>query len=508
MMPRFQEWSTSGGQKVTQQAQGPAQVVPQSGYTGAIMNATKFAQAINDHIQIADQQAAKDYSLQVQSQLAVNWAKKKVELQQNSATAQDYLKGVAQFFQDQQENVNTAAPNTTASNAAGKVFESMRANALVSSVDYASQLTANNAAQANKDALDAAKISVFTDPNQYDAQAKNIETQINNSPIPEANKETIIKSQLEDLRRSQVYGMIQQDPYKAVAFMSKGDVGLSAEDHETMYRMAVSAKGAADRAQIAEDAKVQKQTAELQKQVQQNVAKQGDELYSSGQLTTAWIKSQKQNMSEDDYRYFLGKASGTGGLTRDNIDTFTNLDTKARAGMDISDEARKALTSGQITEKTYTSLMDRAESHNQLPTPYKQGEKYVSDVMQVNPLNPAAGATQRRADALNEYEDYYKKNPNATGTELMAKAQEITKRYYITNLNDEQNRKIAGPQPLYLVGSRSEPDLIATKKATLAAYQQGLITQQQFNREAALIARWYNIEKQAQQVNQTNTGNR
>jgi hypothetical protein len=506
-MPRFQEWSTSGGQKVTKQAVGPAQVVAQQGYAGAVMNATKFAQAINDHIQIADQQAAKDYALQAQSQLSVNWAKKKVELQQNSATASDYLKGVAQFFQDQEENVNTAAPNQTAANAAGKVFESMRANALASSVDYASQITANNAAQANKDALDAAKISVFTDPTTYDEQAKNIETQIKNSPIPEASKDNVIKGQLEDLRRSQVYGMIQSDPYKAVAFMSKGDVGLSAEDHETMYRMAVSAKSAADKAQLANDAKVQQQTAQLEKKVQTNVAKQGDELLADNNLTVDWVKSQKDNMSEDDYRYFLGKASGTSASAKDDINTFTDLDTKARAGDDIADEARKALTSHMITEKTYTSLMDRAESHNQLPTPFKQGEQYVADVMQVNPLNPSVGATQRRADALNEYDDYYKKNPNATSTELMNKAHEISRRYQIINLNDEQKRLVAGPQPLYLVGSRNDPDLIATKNATLSAYQQGLITKQTFNREAALIARWYNIEQQANQVKQTNTGN-
>lgn len=495
-MGKFQQWSDTGGQKVLYQAPSvaPHQTIKQP---TAMIDATKFVQSIANQIKVTQTQEAKDYANKAQAQLSMDWAQTQSSLKTAAKTGTEYLQGVSNFFTAKRQELLDNAPNSKAADQVNRMFESVQASALVQATDHAANITATQAVQSESDALNTSKVAVFLNPDAYEDQSKNIINQINKSTgIPEDVKENMIKQQLESLRTSQVAGLIKTDPYKAVNVLST-NIGLSANDHRALFSQAVSAKAAAERTTLAQQKKADAMATKLEKKIQGKTAKEGDDLLREGKLTADWLKDNAQNLDKADHRYFSSKLGGAFGPEHSDINVYVNLDGLARSGQPVANKARAALLNGDLTESDYDKIMTRAQSQTNLPSAYKEGESYLSNVFQVNPLNPAAGAPQRRAQALYEYDQWYRNNPNSDASQSMAKAQEIENRYRTANLTKKSETILYGPAPIYLSGTRTDPNIPATAAATSAAYKAGKIGKEEYQREVSLIMEWKKINDEA-----------
>lgn len=496
-MPQFQIQGTT---RSTQQApsSGRQQIIS-NGTSTALMGVADFTNKMAERHEELQKKEASQFALNTQSNLQVEWAKERVRLKQESKTGSDYISGVTKFFESKRSSLTDSAPNKQAAALVGDVFSKMQTNAFTTSVDDAAGITAQNAVDSNEKALNVAKTSVYLDPSSYEEQAANIATQIDGSQIPEASKDKVLNDQLQDLRRSQVVGLISSDPYQAASMLQE-NIGLDSEDHQALYKQAVVAKEQQEKTSLAMQARADKQAKELQEKIQSNTAKDGDELVTSKSLTPDWLNQNRDNLSESDFRYFNRQIAGQDeGPKTSDPNTFVDLDTRARNGENIQSDARSAFINGQITKSDYTSIINRADQESDLPSSYKQGERYLSNAFKPSELNPTVGSQIRYANVMDEFNKWYEANPSATPDMAVEFARKTQKRYQLVDIDKKTQELLYGPAPLYLSGSRQKPDIGKTAIATKRAYDNGEMSQQEYQREKVLINKWNALQNETKQ---------
>jgi hypothetical protein len=224
-----------------------------------------------------------------------------------------------------------------------------------------------------------------------------------------------------------------------------------------------------------------------QKRAAEDVIKEGDRLFATGRLSAGWIESQRSVLPHEEYRYFLRKLTGDGdeeNAPRDIL-LYSVLREQAGQGQDVRREAREALLRGQIRSTDFDRILGEVEGAR--PGWYKRGTQYISTSAAVSDLNPDPAAAQRKADMLDDWDNWVRENPKASESDAQAVYRRIVDEYAIINMNDLVITKRA---PRFLSGTRNAPDLEATEEQTVKAFEEGKIDRVEFERQAMLIAEW------------------
>jgi hypothetical protein len=224
-----------------------------------------------------------------------------------------------------------------------------------------------------------------------------------------------------------------------------------------------------------------------QKRAAEDVIKEGDRLFATGRLSAGWIESQRSVLPHEEYRYFLRKLTGDGdeeNAPRDIL-LYSVLREQAGQGQDVRREAREALLRGQIRSTDFDRILGEVEGAR--PGWYKRGTQYISTSAAVSDLNPDPAAAQRKADMLDDWDNWVRENPKASESDAQAVYRRIVDEYAIINMNDLVITKRA---PRFLSGTRNAPDLETTEEQTVKAFEEGKIDRVEFERQAMLIAEW------------------
>lgn len=216
-----------------------------------------------------------------------------------------------------------------------------------------------------------------------------------------------------------------------------------------------------------------------------SLSKQGDEMLANGQLTPGWIEKNKGALDAADVRYFYGKLSGDGGEGPRDSMRYVDLRDRVSRGEDVRDEARDALRKGSIRTSDYNLLVNEVEQ--QRPNWYKRGASYISTSAAVSDVNPDPAGAQRKAAMLDDWNNWADQNQKATDKEAQEAYRRIVKEYAIV---ERDKMIILKRAPQFFVGDRSKPDFDATEAATVRAYQEKRLTDEEFAQQAALIKEW------------------
>lgn len=294
----------------------------------------------------------------------------------------------------------------------------------------------------------------------------------------------------DDVVSAQVRYDILVDPDQSVTKLLKGEYsGLSNEQQMIWLEKANSASEARARKAIAEEDRARREADRLEKEAADNMAKAGDELLYTGQLSTDWIEQNKEILDPADYRFYY-KAIATGSEASTNVRIYSSLRERASNGEDVRAEARERLRQGTLKVSDYNTLVNRSEQNIgvvDIPNWFKRGEQYLGSAFRVSDVNPDPAAPQRYADVMDEWNQWATENPNPTLEQARSAYQQIAKDY---TLIDTSQMTLTKRMPSFAVGNRNTMDIEATINATVEAFESGVINEEQFNKQALLIQEW------------------
>lgn len=307
----------------------------------------------------------------------------------------------------------------------------------------------------------------------------------------------------DDVVSAQVRRDILEDPDVAAQRLLMGEYsGMTGERQMMWLEKANQQSEARQRGAIAAMDRDRREMERAEKRAQESMAKAGDKLLFSGDMTPEWLESNRDNLDESDYRYFY-KALHTGAEGFTDTGIYSDLRMRASDGEDIRDEARQFLRKGQLKPADYDKLVSRAERNaggSSIPNWYKRGEKFIDRMLATSDLNPDPATMQRKAVAMDEWADWAANNPNPTIEEAERVYKSLTQQYMML---DTSNMTLLKPVPKMAVGGRANLDINATKTATVQAFKAGQMTEAEFEEQAALIKEW---EQSINQMNQSAGG--
>ena len=299
----------------------------------------------------------------------------------------------------------------------------------------------------------------------------------------------------DDMAAARVRWDIQQDPAVAEQNLLSGEYpSLSSERRAIWLERAVAASDSRIRREQAEEERAYRLEERARKEEASAAQKEGDKLLADGRLDPDWIEQNRDRLDPGDYRYFYKALTSEGGGITDR-DLYAQLRLRA-VSEDIRGEARKALIDGKLQPSDFdrlSGIVEQSLVEKSLPNFYKRGEDYIRQALRTSDVNWDPAAEQRLAEALDDWHEWARSNPQATQEQARQAYRNFVVDYQMIDL---RNNPLIERRPRFLVGDRSRPDLESTAAETLAAYQRGEITQQQFEEQARIISAWQEmIEK-------------
>lgn len=255
-------------------------------------------------------------------------------------------------------------------------------------------------------------------------------------------------------------------------------------------------QGLADRA----EAEAKKRQAEQE----DATAKAGWEREASGELTPNWVKANKDSLPLSEFKALMGATRGDAGHIDDPA-TINDLERRVYAGQDVSEDVMLAHRRGLLKNGTMSSLLSRNRDFQRTGGPvttYERARKYMIDLLDPGPMVNDPAARARKANALKMLDDHIEAAPKdkpRTDTEIWDFAKETVSRFALVDWNEVS---VSLPKPKFFVGTRTAPNIAATKAALAEAYRKGEIDADTLGQEAAIIRRWSDAwaTKQAREV--------
>jgi len=214
-----------------------------------------------------------------------------------------------------------------------------------------------------------------------------------------------------------------------------------------------------------------------------NVAKEAVDRQAAGTLSLEWLRANRGRFDDTDYRLFVKAATDPGEAATDP-EIYADLRARAATGQDVGAEARRAYAERRLTREAYDKVQRDAELADDAIV--KEGAEFIKSMVLGSELQPKEGQAERYALAKDEW--------NTWVTERREKGERIPREpakrqfEYIAR----QYRFVSAPAllqrtPAYLVGTRTEPDIAATYKATNEAFKAGRITAEQAAEQTRII---------------------
>lgn len=432
------------------------------------------------------EQDAAVWATRALSETQTSWTKQFLERQQAVEDgAPDFAKQLLDDFDASTKEIVSAAPTRTAKQFVEERLASYRSSlanqALVFEAQERSAYTEDTALMA----IDAGRTEAFQDPERFAELLAERNVLIDNMRLMPDRKRQLKDQAQYQIARDAVAGMVEADPSGALELMRK-PAGMSGV-------LSIEALNAPDRANLMEAAErrrlsiaTQNQVAadRREKDVQDATSKAGDQLVAEGKLNATWIEANRERLSAEDFRYFYKELNGGGeaGSEPKNLLVYADLRERASYGQDIRDDARAALTHGDIRREDYNLLLSEVEADRS--GWYDRGVDYISTSASVSDINPDPAAAQRKASMLDDWSEWSQQNPKATDDQAEGAYRRIVIEYALI---DYEQMLLVKRRPRYLVGTRSAPDFEATIRATAEAFTRGEISQSERDEQAVTI---------------------
>jgi phage host-nuclease inhibitor protein Gam len=478
------------------------QLIERQATPGAAPVDTSMAQALGQAAQGLSQFAkaqdammqreAKVYTTEVKNQNTVAWAEYESELSRTAKSGNEYLEGVAKYIEAARQEALSKATSPKAAELSTIYFNDFEAVTQQNAIPIAAAMNAKRERNAFAESLDLAKTSVFLNPTTYDKQIEYLDVELSTTAIPESQKDEIRSRVKNDLNRSRVLGEIRNNPHEAVRKLYTGSEGLSSEDHEAMFIKASQALQAANASYLAEQKRINQEVVDMEKKVQEQTAMNGYELIGTDQLTFEWVTSNRSNLTQDDYKYFINKLERPDAKSSTNIQVYSDLYSQAAVRpVETKAMAHKALVNGELTIGDFNKVVTIAESSmkGELPSAYKRSTDYLRSVSRTNELNPPVGAGERFANAQNDFNVWFEQNQDATPQEAIAKTKEIWSDYALI----DAPAILSSPKPYGIGKAKSEikvEDLRESAIKLQKSYTDGVISEAEYKRQQEVLIKW------------------
>ena len=237
-----------------------------------------------------------------------------------------------------------------------------------------------------------------------------------------------------DVRRE-----IRNDPEAALQSLQKNEFhGLDAEENQIWQERSVRAAESQRRERLAQANRFEREAEKAEKRRADDVSREGDLLLRKGGLDERWIEDNIEVLSEEDRRYFYRKIDEGPSHRGGDIETYANL--RLRAGTeDVREEARLSLLRGDIVESQYDKIVSRSErnaSEVSLPNAFERAEDFIRVSLEPPDNFRDPLKKQRQASAVDEFFDWFGKNPDALDQQIQDRAKQIVDDFSIVNTNE------------------------------------------------------------------------
>lgn len=221
----------------------------------------------------------------------------------------------------------------------------------------------------------------------------------------------------------------------------------------------------------------------IQRDASNSLLKNAILMSQKGSLTAAYIERYHNTWEPQAYEYAYNLLSGK--KTDTDPHTYAPMMLDAMAGKDVTDQAKDALYSGQLSLADFKGIIEKSEA------PRKgyvaRGADYITQSLKSNPLVPDPAGQRSLANAMDDWRQWTQDNPDADENKARSAYQTITDHYQIVQGNQVT---LFNAVPLHLVGSRTQPNIPATAQATVDAHARGELSDAEFARQKALIVQW------------------
>lgn len=289
-----------------------------------------------------------------------------------------------------------------------------------------------------------------------------------------------------DLRRD------LRDPTTALQNLMGGKAypNLDPAERQQWINTAITAVDKEAREKRAEQVRQDKEAEKAEKAFQSETAKTGAELEASGKLSVQWVRANRDNLDETDYRALLKSASGEGeGGTNKRV--YSDLRLRRARGEDVSDEATAAYQDGSITKTDLNGLTGKgAEDGPRKNQWHKDGEKFLGTVVADSDINPNPAIKALKAELLDRWGEWTDAHPDATPDQARKEYRALADE---ARMVDTDKLTIGLPMPRYSSGGRASltpQTVVRAAMDTRAAFQSGEIDAAEYKRQGRILKQW------------------
>ena len=299
----------------------------------------------------------------------------------------------------------------------------------------------------------------------------------------------------------------QRDPKMALRNLQAASKypGLTSSERALAITQTLAFQERDDRAAQAEEAHAVLVEHKAMVARQHETAKTLVDAEVAGKLTPQLVAANSANLSDTNYRYFMGKAAGVDGTRESVPETVIDLRQKRDKGIDVSAQAANAYRGQRITHADYMTFTAPEASTE----PWRKNDLHQAGARSID-LAFAAGPDTTPADryvhsqTLTRWDNWFRDNQNATPKEAEAENTRLIRAQSSINL-DTNIRSMTPPR--YLEGQRTSmqnPEKLNKALAdTMRAVDANALTKAEGAAEGETIMFLLNAAaKQAEQAEQ------
>lgn len=314
-----------------------------------------------------------------------------------------------------------------------------------------------------------------------------------------------------DVAMASYLKIVKQSPMDAITAIDNGEFrDLPVDAQAQLRNRAITEAESQQKTANMQEEKAIRDQAKIEKQSQDQVAKDGWAMKAQGKLTPKWVMENQDNLSKDDFKMLLGGAAG-GDDVPTNKPVYSSLRIRAGRGEDVTEEATKAYKRGQFAREPYEKLLSEVETNSagaQLKGTYKVGQKYLSTSLTPDPNNPAW--SDLVAQTMDDWQNWSAENTSATPEQARA----VYTRYAEeARLVGFQNTTIGNVVPMFWPGGSAAARTLPSKEnlgvaygKTKEAFEKGQISPFEKRRQMRIIESWKSFVKDDAELKKSESG--
>lgn len=436
-------------------------------------------------LQKVAQSEAAQYTTQALAKAQSDWTQKLIAAQESAQPgAPDFTKSVMDEYGKYAAQAVKGAPSGMASR-----FLTQRLTEFGHQLSQKALNFEANARQAHnemtaKQSVDSTSVELMNDPSVYTQRLAERQSLISSMNLDPQVKEKLSEYAQVSMAGYAVRGDISRDPYQAMlALQDKDQKGyyahLTSEQREQLMNHADTML----HQRVSDAERVHSLAKQQEQETSDALLKQGIVMGQKGGLTPDWVVARAGALKPEALKYLLDEAAGK--KQQSDLHVYADLLDRVGRGEDVRESAQAALFAGQLSKDDYTRITDKAAS--ELPNAYKRGIQYIQTAGKVSELEPDPAKAQTLANMQNDFQDWFKQNPQAKDKEVQEQAQDIVRRYQLVKA--DQNL-LTLPVPRYFEGTRAQPDIDASEKQLRKAIDAREISREEAARQALLLSKW------------------